>query len=94
MRSLPDHGPLQIVVLAGGASAEREVSLDSGRTVAAALTALGHHVELLIVVKDSAVGERRRTGADEGHARPANAQRSPTGTARRALPASDCSAAA
>jgi len=47
MRSLPDQGPLQIIVLAGGASAEREVSLDSGRTVAAALTALGHRVELL-----------------------------------------------
>ncbi|MCH7871700.1 MAG: D-alanine--D-alanine ligase, partial [Planctomycetes bacterium] len=34
--------PLDVTVLAGGPSAEREVSLDSGRSVHAALTRLGH----------------------------------------------------
>jgi len=36
--------PLRITVLMGGPSAEREVSLNSGRAVAAALESLGHHV--------------------------------------------------
>lgn len=36
--------PLRIVVLAGGASAEREVSLESGACVAAALKQRGHRV--------------------------------------------------
>jgi D-alanine-D-alanine ligase len=36
--------PLHVVVLSGGRSAEREVSLQSGRSVAAALRALGHRV--------------------------------------------------
>ncbi len=47
MRSMPDRGRLQIIVLAGGISAEREVSLESGKNVAAALRARGHHVDLL-----------------------------------------------
>lgn len=38
---------LDITVLSGGPGAEREVSLDSGRAVAAALTRLGHHVAVL-----------------------------------------------
>lgn len=38
---------LKILVLAGGNSAEREVSLNSGSCVAAALRARGHRVELL-----------------------------------------------
>ncbi len=37
-------GPLRIVVLAGGVSAEREVSLESGACVAAALKQRGHRV--------------------------------------------------
>lgn len=37
-------GPLRIVVLAGGVSAEREVSLESGDCVAAALKKRGHQV--------------------------------------------------
>ena len=36
--------PLNIVVMLGGPSAEREVSLRSGAAVAAALRSLGHHV--------------------------------------------------
>lgn len=42
MNALPSHGP--IVVLAGGLSHEREVSLRSGRRVAAALRDHGHEV--------------------------------------------------
>ncbi len=38
---------LRIVVLAGGDSAEREVSLESGRNVADALQQRGHQVQLL-----------------------------------------------
>lgn len=38
---------LRITVLLGGASAEREVSLEGGRAIADALTTLGHHVTLL-----------------------------------------------
>ena len=38
---------LRIVVLAGGDSAEREVSLDSGRNVVDALQQRGHDVQLL-----------------------------------------------
>jgi len=38
--------PLQIAVLSGGDSSEREVSLDSGRCVADALKGRGHCVEL------------------------------------------------
>ena len=37
--------PLNITVLLGGPSAEREVSLDSGAQVVKALRSLGHHVE-------------------------------------------------
>ena len=33
---------LRVTVLAGGPSAEREVSLDSGRAVLEAMTGLGH----------------------------------------------------
>lgn len=39
-----DPTTLEITVLMGGPSAEREVSLNSGRAVAAALRRLGHHV--------------------------------------------------
>lgn len=42
--SIQQCGPLRIVVLAGGASAEREVSLESGACVAAALKQRGHRV--------------------------------------------------
>ena len=38
--------PLSVIVLAGGSSAEREVSIDSGRCVAEALRGRGHAVEL------------------------------------------------
>lgn len=38
--------PLRIVVLCGGPSAEREISLKSGQAVAEALRERGHHVEL------------------------------------------------
>lgn len=38
--------PLDITVLAGGPGAEREVSIQSGRAVAVALTGLGHRVSL------------------------------------------------
>ncbi len=40
---------LRIVVLMGGDSTEREVSLESGRAVAEALTAAGHEVDLRII---------------------------------------------
>lgn len=39
--------PLNITVLYGGPSPEREVSLRSGAAVAGALTSLGHHVSLV-----------------------------------------------
>jgi D-alanine-D-alanine ligase len=39
--------PLRIVVLSGGTSAERDVSLESGRHVATALMERGHRVELV-----------------------------------------------
>ena len=38
------RGPLNVGVLMGGTSAEREVSLKSGKAVAEALLRLGHHV--------------------------------------------------
>src|SRR6185295_4905478 len=38
------NGQLHIVVMLGGPSAEREVSLRSGAAVAKALRSLGHHV--------------------------------------------------
>ncbi len=41
---VPQSHPLRIVVLAGGTSAEREVSLESGACVAAALKQRGHQV--------------------------------------------------
>ena len=44
---MSDFLPLDIVVLAGGISHERDVSLRSGRRVADALTSLGHTVTLL-----------------------------------------------
>src|SRR4029077_10369382 len=40
-------GALRIVVLSGGDSAEREVSLRSGAAVAAALSVAGHQVAML-----------------------------------------------
>ena len=44
--------PLEITVLAGGPSAEREVSLESGRSVHAALTRLGHDAVIYDVGPD------------------------------------------
>ena len=44
---MSDFEPLDIVVLAGGISHERDISLRSGRRVADALTSLGHTVTLL-----------------------------------------------
>jgi len=41
------QNPLRIIVLSGGASAERDVSLESGRNVASALMERGHRVELI-----------------------------------------------
>lgn len=38
---------MRVLVLAGGSSPEREVSVESGRCVAAAIQDLGHHVDLL-----------------------------------------------
>lgn len=43
-RPEPTAGPLRITVLSGGPSAERDVSLESGRAVADALASLGHRV--------------------------------------------------
>ena len=43
-RAEPAAEPLRITVLSGGPSAERDVSLESGRAVASALTSLGHRV--------------------------------------------------
>jgi len=45
-RPRPVLGALKVTVLSGGPSAEREVSLGSGRAVAAALRSMGHDVEL------------------------------------------------
>ena len=44
--------PLRITVLCGGPSAEREVSLASGRAVAAALVRLGHRVHVADISPD------------------------------------------
>jgi D-alanine-D-alanine ligase len=44
---------LQITVLSGGPSAEREVSLKSGHAVAAALEGLGHQVRIADIAPDS-----------------------------------------
>jgi len=55
--------PLEITVLTGGPSSEREVSLDSGRAVAEALRRCGHHVTAADISPDdtSALG---RAGLD------------------------------
>lgn len=50
--------PLRVAVLYGGDSAEREVSLHSGRAVAAALTNLGYEISLLDLT-DHLVGKGR-----------------------------------
>jgi D-alanine-D-alanine ligase len=42
-----DSGPLDVVILAGGISHERDVSLRSGRRVSDALTSLGHRVTIV-----------------------------------------------
>ena len=41
------HAGLRVVVLAGGDSPERAISLESGRQVAAALAELGHQVQIV-----------------------------------------------
>jgi D-alanine-D-alanine ligase len=46
-RSMPDSANLRVAVLMGGRSAEREVSLNTGRQVADALASLGVHVETI-----------------------------------------------
>ena len=38
---------MKVLVLAGGSSSEREVSLDSGRSICQTLQALGHDVQAL-----------------------------------------------
>jgi D-alanine-D-alanine ligase len=43
-RARPSHGPLSVVVLLGGWSAERSISLASGRAVIRALRSRGHDV--------------------------------------------------
>lgn len=67
---------MKIIVLAGGASAEREVSLESGSNVAQALAARGHAVELvdpgsqpvrnLSLSCDAIVPMLHGTGAEDG----------------------------
>ncbi len=52
---------MNIAVLSGGSSAEREVSLRSGRMVAQALTACGHRAEQLDM--DLEIWDRLRRGA-------------------------------
>lgn len=54
---------LTIAVLSGGQSSEREVSLESGRSVAAELQARGHRVRLLDPA-DTAVTAESLSGAD------------------------------
>lgn len=54
---------MKILVLAGGTSFEREVSLESGHAVASALEAAGHSVTLLDPV-DSAPSAWQQTGCD------------------------------
>ncbi|MFN0198686.1 MAG: D-alanine--D-alanine ligase [Planctomycetaceae bacterium] len=41
------HGPYRVAVLAGGLSAEREISLKSGASVVRALTVRGHRAQLV-----------------------------------------------
>jgi D-alanine-D-alanine ligase len=54
---------LRIVVLAGGGSSEREVSLRSGRAVAVALGGIGYNAELLQLAQDDLSIEARETTA-------------------------------
>jgi len=49
----PPHRPWRVTVLCGGPSAEREVSLMSGRAVAAAVRALGHAVTEADITPDN-----------------------------------------
>ncbi|WP_200761423.1 D-alanine--D-alanine ligase family protein [Poriferisphaera corsica] len=49
----PNQNSLKIIVLAGGPDAEREVSLQSGSQVAAALQTAGHHVTTLDISPDN-----------------------------------------
>ena len=51
--------PLRVAVLAGGCSAEREVSLASGDRVAAALTTSGHDVTVVDPARDDLEGVAR-----------------------------------
>ncbi|WP_302675307.1 D-alanine--D-alanine ligase [Sphingomonas sp. CL5.1] len=51
---MPDRRPLHIVVLMGGWSAEREVSLSSGAGIAGALESLGHRVTRIDMQRDVA----------------------------------------
>jgi len=53
---------MQIVVLAGGSSAEREISLVSGKAVAEALSGAGHHAELLAISSEDITYDRTLAG--------------------------------
>ena len=55
------QNPLRILVLAGGPSAEREISLSSGRAVALALESIGH------VVTQFDPRDEHLTGVDAAH---------------------------
>lgn len=57
-RSPQNRGGLNVVVLCGGDSAEREVSLDSGRCVCDALRSLGHEVQQIDPVRMTVDWER------------------------------------
>ncbi|MDQ3024316.1 MAG: hypothetical protein M3R04_08055, partial [bacterium] len=58
-----DLSRLRIIVLAGGGSSEREVSLRSGRAVLGALKALGYQAELLELGSDDLSISPRESGA-------------------------------
>lgn len=56
----PSMRPLRVTVLAGGPSAEREISLESGSAVAEALTRRGHQVLMADINADDLSALRRR----------------------------------
>jgi D-alanine-D-alanine ligase len=58
------NAPLKVVVLMGGRSAEREVSLNTGEQVSTALASLGHEVERLDTGKPGFVSRLEMCAAD------------------------------
>jgi D-alanine-D-alanine ligase len=56
-----------VAVVLGGPSAEHDVSLVSGRAIAAALAARGHAVEAWLITLDGAWWRLSRTAADVAH---------------------------